>query len=324
MKLNKVVVLFTFILLFQSIKAQQIKEKFIREIEYLSYKPIGYEQDTLKKWPLLIFLHGSGQRGSDLEKVKVHGPPMLIDKGKEFPFMVISPQAGPRGWNTDLLYSMILDFIKNNRVDQERIYLTGLSMGGRGTWALAQAHPELFAAIVPICGYADTSEAWKLRHMPVWCFHGEKDHIVPISTSQNMVKALENLNAPVKFTVYPEEYHESWIKAYNDPKLYEWLLAQTKFKYKAVKMEPNVLNNYTGKYHYKMQGDEGIFEVFMENHQLIIDLRSRRTPLIPFENNKFFIQESQLVEFQFLEDENGKIDRIMLYTNEINTFLKVK
>ena len=197
-------------------------------------------------------------------------------------------------------------------------------MGGRGTWELAQEHPELFAAIVPICGRANTSDAWKLRHMSVWCFHGEKDDVVPISTSRNMVRALENLNARVKFTAYPEVYHNSWVKAYNDSELYEWLLAQKKFRYKAIQVDQTILKGYMGKYHYKMQGDEGVFEVLMENNQLIIDLRSRKTPLIPYEKNKFFIQESQPVEFQFLQNEQGDVDRIMLYTNEINTFEKLK
>jgi len=208
-------------------RGQQTKESFITKLDYLLYLPQSYETDTAKQWPLMIFLHGSGEQGNDLEKVKVHGPPMLIEQGRQFPFIVISPQA-KRGWNADELYKMLQDFIGKNRVDTDRIYLTGLSMGGYGTWSLAIKHPEMFAAIIPICGGGNTKYIKRLRHMPVWCFHGEKDNIVPLKSSEKMIKALKKINPKVKFTIYPEVGHDSWIKAYNDPKLYDWMLQQKK------------------------------------------------------------------------------------------------
>ncbi len=111
MNIDKLILLVFCCLCIQNLASQQTKEKFTSEIEYLSYKPVDYEQDTLMKWPLVIFLHGSGERGSDLEKVKVHGPPMLVEQGKDFPFILISPQA-KKGWNAEFLYGMIVDFAK--------------------------------------------------------------------------------------------------------------------------------------------------------------------------------------------------------------------
>ena len=225
MKIGKPILILLVLLHCHRVMAQQTEEKFIKKIEYLTYKPAEYAKDTLKKWPLVVFLHGAGEQGANLEKVKVHGPPMLVEQGKEFPFLLISPQA-QRGWDAEFLYDMIIDFAKNNQVDMDRIYLTGLSTGGYGTWTLAQKHPELFAAIVPICGWGDTKDLWKLRNMQVWCFHGDKDTVVPISSSQRMVDTLRTFNPAVKFISYPEVKHDSWIKAYNDPEMYKWLLSQ--------------------------------------------------------------------------------------------------
>ena len=130
-----------------SVSAQQTAEKFIHETRYLLYLPEGYHQDTNHKWPLVMFLHGSGESGADLQKVKVHGPPKLVEQGRKFPFILVSPQSDVgSGWNTDQLYHLLLDLKKNKRVDDQRIYLTGLSMGGFGTWDLAMKHPEEFAA----------------------------------------------------------------------------------------------------------------------------------------------------------------------------------
>ena len=115
--------------------------------------------------------------------------------GKKFPFIIVSPQAHlPEGWEPDNLYHLLLYAKKTYRVDENRIYLTGLSMGGFGTWALATKHPEEFAAIMPICGGGDTAQAWRLRYVPVWCFHGALDNVVPIVSEERMVKATKAYN----------------------------------------------------------------------------------------------------------------------------------
>src|SRR5262249_47409491 len=142
------------------------------------------------------------------------------------PFIVVSPQSPRFGWDVDTLNALLNDVVAHYKVDQDRIYLTGLSMGGGGTWQLAAAHPERFAAIVPVCGYTNNpADAGQLKDLPIWVFHGAKDSSVPLKRSEDMVKALEEVKAAeVKFTVYPEAGHDSWTETYDNPELYKWLL----------------------------------------------------------------------------------------------------
>jgi predicted peptidase len=144
---------------------------------YLLYLPKDYEKQA--SWPLVMFLHGAGERGDDLELVKVHGPPKLIKQGKEFPFIVISPQCPKdKWWEPVELTALLDDVIKKHKVDQDRIYITGLSMGGFGTWRLAAFIPKRIAAIAPICGGGDAISVRAIKHIPTWAFHGAKDEVV--------------------------------------------------------------------------------------------------------------------------------------------------
>jgi predicted peptidase len=196
---------------------------------YLLFRPAQY--DTKDSWPLLVFLHGAGERGDDLERVKVHGPPKIVETRKDFPFVVVSPQCPRRAWwQPQALAGLIDRVIAENKIDPDRVYLTGLSMGGYGTWSLAMAYPGKFAAIAPICGGGDPEGAAKIKHLPVWVFHGGKDRVVPLKQSQAMVDALKAAGADPRFTIYPEAGHDSWTEAYNDPKLYEWFLKQKRPK----------------------------------------------------------------------------------------------
>src|SRR6266481_6148317 len=196
------------------------------KLDYLLYLPNGYEKEG-KSWPLVLFLHGAGESGQDLNKVKVHGPPKLVAAGKEFPFIVVSPQSPRMGWDAQTLNALLDDVMANYRVDKDRIYVTGLSMGGFGTWALAAAYPERFAALVPICGGGNTADAKKLVHIPIWVFHGAKDNVVPPNRSESMVKALKEAGAKnLKFTLYPNANHDSWTETYNNPEMWDWLLQQ--------------------------------------------------------------------------------------------------
>jgi predicted peptidase len=199
------------------------------QIRYLAYFPKSYSAKGAPV-PLLVFLHGSGESGDDLEKVKVWGPPAMIDKGVEFPFMVVSPQAQEhQGWNAKLLMAMLDDVLAKYNVDRKRVYLTGLSMGGFGTWELATLHPEYFAAIAPIAGGWDPSEASRLKGVPIWVFHGKKDDVVPESGSAAMVDALKAIGSDVKYTVLPEGGHvDSWVYAYEKAGLFDWFLQHHK------------------------------------------------------------------------------------------------
>lgn len=194
---------------------------------YLIYLPKDYTENE-NNFPLVLFLHGAGERGTDLEKVKVHGLPKLINEGKEFPFIVVSPQCPENMfWNTDILSALLDEIEANYRVDKNRIYVTGLSMGGHGTWSLALAQPDRFAAIAPVCGWSVQSVACTIKHMPIWVFHGALDNVVPVIASEQMVEKLKGCGSNIKFTVYPEASHDSWTETYNNDELYNWFLEQS-------------------------------------------------------------------------------------------------
>ena len=200
------------------------------KLEYLLSLPSDYGKSR-KAWPLVLFLHGSGESGSDLNKVKVHGPPKLVETNGPFPFILVSPQSPGRGWNPDVLNALLDSVIKEYHVDKDRVYLTGLSMGGYGTWALAAAYPGKFAALAPICGGGNPAEAGKLARLPIWVFHGAKDTTVPLKRSEEMVEALKAAGGNPKFTVYPEAGHDSWTATYDNPEFYTWLLAQKRIRH---------------------------------------------------------------------------------------------
>jgi len=194
--------------------------------KYLLFLPEGYGKEQ-KRWPLMLFLHGAGERGDDLNKVKVHGPPKIVDKQKDFPFIVVSPQCPEDDWwttKTEVLINLLDDIITRYEVDTDRIYLTGLSMGGYGSWALASEYPDRFAAVVPICGGGNRIMSRTLKDMPIWAFHGAKDSVVPVEESKAVVEAINDRGGNAKLTIYPDANHDSWTETYNNQELYEWLL----------------------------------------------------------------------------------------------------
>lgn len=195
-------------------------------LDYLLHLPEGYDKDEDKKWPLLVFLHGAGERGDDLEKVKIHGPPKMVEGGEELPFLIASPQCPEGSWWTDQPVLELIDELEDTlRVDPDRIYLTGLSMGGYGTWHFAAEAPHRFAAIVPICGGGVPYKMRRIPHLPVWAFHGAQDRAVPLEESQRLVEVLKKVgNQQARLTVYPEAGHDSWTESYENLELYEWLL----------------------------------------------------------------------------------------------------
>ena len=196
-------------------------------MNYLIYLPEGYDRGAAT-WPLVLFLHGAGERGRDIDLVKKHGPPKLVAAGKTFPFILVSPQC-PDGqfWSTPVLDALLEDVQDRYRVDPARIYVTGLSMGGGGTWDLAIRYPDRFAAIAPICGWGDTLAVRAIAKVPVWAFHGAKDPVVPVSRSEDLVRSLKASGGNVKLTVYPEAGHDSWTETYDNPGLYTWMLARS-------------------------------------------------------------------------------------------------
>ena len=197
--------------------------------QYNIYYPASYGAEPEKKWPLILFLHGAGERGNNLELLKRQGLPHYLEGKKDFPFVVAYPQCPAHTyWKTALLNEWLEEVLTKVNVDRSRIYLTGISMGGYGTWHWAAANPEKFAAILPICGGGNVNEASRLVHTPIWTFHGARDNIVPVEATREMVTAVEALGGNVKETIYPDLFHDSWTITYNSPAIYDWLLQHRK------------------------------------------------------------------------------------------------
>ncbi|MGD8240603.1 MAG: prolyl oligopeptidase family serine peptidase [Armatimonadota bacterium] len=210
-------------------QSHQSLEKTITKVlaaKYLLYLPQGYEEGD-EAWPLMLFLHGAGERGDDLERLKILGPPKIAEERQDFPFVLVSPQCpADEWWSIQVLDALLDEIIAGYRIDEDRVYLTGVSMGGYGAWMLAGHRPDRFAALVPICGGGLPPMTQKMVHIPVWVFHGAKDDMVPIERSRVMVDTLRGFGGNVKFTIYPEAKHDSWTETYDNPDLYEWLLEQ--------------------------------------------------------------------------------------------------
>lgn len=205
-------------------------ERTVR-LAYLLFLPEDYQKQSGKKWPLILFLHGIGQRGDDLDLVKTHGIAKIVEGQPDFPFITISPQCpdDTMWWDHPQTLKAIVDQVRAEyAVDEQRIYLTGLSMGGFGTWGLAMAYPDLFAAIAPICGGGISEFVGLIRDVPVWAFHGAEDPAIPLQASQRMVDTLRAVGGNVRFTVYPGVGHDSWTQTYENPELYEWFLQHSR------------------------------------------------------------------------------------------------
>ncbi len=200
---------------------------------YQLFVPRGYYADKKQMWPLVIFLHGSGERGTDIAAVKKNGPPKIIADHPGSPFLLVSPQledVPDNRWDTTKLDTLLAAVRKTYRVDPSRIYLTGLSLGGYGTWNWALKRPELFAAIAPVAanGEDKSLNPCALKDMPIWAFHGDQDDVVDPLAGFAAVKAVDACKGSVrpKMTIYPRMTHGSWEPAYDDPALWRWMLEQ--------------------------------------------------------------------------------------------------
>lgn len=191
--------------------------------------PEGYAQRR-EPWPLLVFLHGSGERGTDLAKVRVHGPPKHIDNGSQrYPLILASPQlAEGQSWQPQRLQAMLRALQKDWAIDPKRVYATGLSRGGAGVWDWGCAHPETLAALAPVCGYGDPSKVAVLRDMPIRAYHGDADTVVPLARQQLLVDAVRAAGGKPELIVYPGLGHNAWDPAYQDASLLPWLLSHSR------------------------------------------------------------------------------------------------
>ncbi len=200
-----------------------------KPMDYYLYYPEDYEVQTTKTYGILLFLHGSGsipKKGQD----KMPPPDALID-GTEYPFLILVPQLQEptKMWNTEAVMQLLDTVVAQNRIDEKKIYLTGLSRGGAAAWDLAIAYPEKFAALAVVCGMAPTPYAhWMDKNLPIKVFHGKKDSIIPYAESEEMVHRLKSLGYNVSLTSYEHYGHAIWDVVYKDPKLYKWFKNQKK------------------------------------------------------------------------------------------------
>ena len=207
---------------------QSLKLASGKSIPYLLYLPKNFGKNTTQKWPVILFLHGRGESRGPLSIVAKWGPPRMAARGDDLPYIIISPQCpNEQRWTSPEQVTGVLDLLahisKNFAVDKQRIYLTGLSMGGYGSWNLAAKHGELFAAVAPICGAGNPDDAGTLKAIPIWAFHGTEDRAVPYKHSVEMVKAIQKAGGTkIRFTTLQHIGHNSWSAAYATPELFDW------------------------------------------------------------------------------------------------------
>ena len=197
---------------------------------YVKYLPVDY--DETKKYPLVFFLHGAGQRGDDLDVAMEHGYMKHVrEDGTQYPFIFIAPQCPKEkywGCYTESLIAFLNEMITELSVDEKRVYLTGLSMGGTGTWMLAMACPEKFAAIAPVCGSGICWYGGVLKEVPIYAFHGDCDTTVPVTESVYMVSRVNAYGGHAKIKIYYGCGHNCWDQVYSDDELWKWLLTHAR------------------------------------------------------------------------------------------------
>lgn len=192
--------------------------------EYLAYIPASYNNSPDKLWPLIIFLHGAGEIGTDINQVKNHGLPKQLAQGENLDFIVISPQCNSGGWwNTPVLENFLTQILLKYNCNPKQIYLTGLSMGGIETWNWGIQDPDLFAAIMPVSATGNPENVGTLRETPVWVFHGAQDQTVSYAGDKAMVDALRQAGGNVKFTTIKGN-HDVWDKVYKNREIFSWLI----------------------------------------------------------------------------------------------------
>ncbi|MBQ8637016.1 MAG: prolyl oligopeptidase family serine peptidase [Clostridia bacterium] len=202
----------------------------IRIDQFVDFKYIIRYPDCYKegeKFPVIILLHGAGSRGNDIDVLTNNPYFSIVNRHSDFPFITVAPQCSENTWFDmfELLKRFVYKIADENFADKNRIYLMGASMGGYGTWQLAMSLPELFAAIVPICGGGMYWNAPRLVNVPIWAFHGEKDTVVHKEESIKMVDAVNRCGGSAKLTIYPENEHDAWSDTYNNPEVFRWLLS---------------------------------------------------------------------------------------------------
>ena len=203
-----------------------MQEFQLGKLRYLIRYPEGFSKD--QRYPVIFYLHGAGTRGDDITKLHTNPFFLQVEKLAYFPFVVVAPLCTENTW-FDLwehLEKLVAEVTEFSFTDKDALYLTGVSMGGYGSWQLAMSMPEPFAAMIPICGGGMYWNAGRLVNIPVWAFHGGKDTDVLPEESAKMVNAVNAFGGSAKLTVYPENGHDAWTDTYSNPAVFSWLLEQ--------------------------------------------------------------------------------------------------
>ncbi|MHB9026626.1 MAG: carboxylesterase family protein [Armatimonadota bacterium] len=196
--------------------------------EYYAHYPDGYDARGERRWPLLITLHGVGERDVTLDALRHHHYylPTYELTASRYPCIVVVPHCPPKHyWEPERLDALVQELLATMRADPDRVYLTGFSMGGYGVWHTAARYPAHFAAIAPVCGGGDVRDARHLAHLPIWAFHGVNDPVVPVEETLAMIDAIEEAGGHPRLTLYPEGSHAVWDETYANPDLYAWFLS---------------------------------------------------------------------------------------------------
>lgn len=199
------------------------------QLQYYLYYPENYFSSDTERFGLLLFLHGGGESGLPFEEVKKYNPPKLLQEGKQFPFLVLAPHNPheKKWWNIQAVMQLLDSVVAENRVDSNRVYLTGLSRGGSAAWQLATQYPNRFAAMAVVCGMAPLPYAhWIDQKMPIWVFHGDEDDNINVEESDAIVEKLKEMNYDVRYTRYKGVGHNAWDRAYTTDSLYTWFAEQ--------------------------------------------------------------------------------------------------
>ncbi|HUX96162.1 MAG TPA: prolyl oligopeptidase family serine peptidase [Bacteroidales bacterium] len=288
------------------INAQQIEQQSVIETDYLIYFPPGYDAESDKKWPMLIYLHGAGLMDRSIAGLKNDCLPYYLGHDLVLPFIVASPVCKTNGWNVTILNFLLEDILDKFNIDEDKIYITGHSMGGFGTWDWAMMNPEKFAAIVPVSGCSnsrDNISAWKLRNMSIWVFHGETDNIVGIQCNNEMVDELRKFSQKVKFTVYPKRGHDTWEQTYKNEDMFKWLIEQDRRNNVPVpvNLDKRIFINYSGQYLF----DRDTLKIGYTGDKQYLQLpNGKQINLLPESEFIFSFEENPFVGIMFQKEQD--------------------
>ncbi|UII80086.1 prolyl oligopeptidase family serine peptidase [Flagellimonas sp. CMM7] len=293
------------------VNSQQVAKQLVIKTDYLIYTPPGYDEESEKKWPLMINLHGT-DRNVTIETLPYAFLPHLISSGKDFPMLIVNPMCNKGRWNVEILNNLLDDIVKEYAVDEDRIYLTGYSMGGYGTWEWVFQNPEKFAAISPIAGCADQSDLkriWRVRNIPTWIIHGEKDAVVDKACNYETMKQLKVYGSDAEFTIYPGIGHklvDVWGKTLKNDAWYTWMLDQSRDKNvpEPLRLKKETYESYVGEY-ILQDRKEDTLRILYDRDQLYIKYEGEGPlPIHAESKSLFYLEEDPIIGVEFIIEDD--------------------